>query len=113
MSAQTGWRWCDKCQGMFFSENPSHGVCAADNHPRDDHASGHYVIQFGDAVAGAQGHWFDPKVPQESPDPLARYNSPGLASSKYSSAWTGFWTVIFASEAAQVSRERLICGNRN
>jgi len=66
MSAQTGWRWCDKCQGMFFSENPSHGVCAADNYPRDDHASGHYVIQFGDAVAGAQGHWFDPKVPQES-----------------------------------------------
>jgi hypothetical protein len=40
--AQSGWRWCKKCQGFFFSLNPAKGVCPADHTAHDDSASGHY-----------------------------------------------------------------------
>ena len=55
--AQDGWRWCQKCQGLFFSLNPSLGVCPADYSEHDGRASGHYVVQFGDAVPWTQGLW--------------------------------------------------------
>jgi hypothetical protein len=25
--SQTDWRWCLKCQGLFFGANPSSGAC--------------------------------------------------------------------------------------
>lgn len=28
-SIQDNWRWCNKCQGMFFAGNPTKGVCPA------------------------------------------------------------------------------------
>jgi hypothetical protein len=55
MLSQTGWRWCHKCQGMFFSGNPSQGVCPADNHAHDGSQSGHYAAFMGDDAAGQQG----------------------------------------------------------
>lgn len=27
--AQNNWRWCHKCQGLFFAGGPTYGVCAA------------------------------------------------------------------------------------
>jgi hypothetical protein len=54
---QSGWRWCKKCQGFFFSLNPSKGVCPADHAAHDDSASGHYSLEFGDAIPGTQGLW--------------------------------------------------------
>ncbi len=52
---QDGWRWCRKCQGLFFSGNPG-SVCPAGS-AHDDSASGHYALQLGDSVPGTQGHW--------------------------------------------------------
>lgn len=49
---QFGWRWCHKCQGLFFADNPSKGVCPADSQPHDASQSGKYVMNFGEDVAG-------------------------------------------------------------
>jgi hypothetical protein len=69
MGFQEKWRFCHKCQGLFFSGNPSQGVCPADNQPHDASQSGKYVITFGESVAatpagtnqfassGQQGGW--------------------------------------------------------
>jgi len=43
---QGNWRWCHKCQGMFFNGNPSHGVCPTDGQPHDGSQSGHYAAIF-------------------------------------------------------------------
>jgi hypothetical protein len=56
MSVQNGWRWCHKCQGFFFSGNPSQGVCPAGG-SHDASQSGHYAALFGDGIPGAQDGW--------------------------------------------------------
>jgi hypothetical protein len=69
MSDQAGWRWCDKCQGMFFNDNPSKGVCPADGNAHDASHSGRYMMIRGETEApepsgpetfgnvGQQGDW--------------------------------------------------------
>ena len=64
---QTGWRWCLKCQGLFFSSNPNQGICAADGQSHDASQSGKYLVNFGEtqaekndrigSTAGQQGDW--------------------------------------------------------
>jgi hypothetical protein len=66
---QPGWRWCHKCQGMFFNDNPTKGVCPADGKAHDASQSGKYVMSFGETEAaepsspgtfgnvGQQGDW--------------------------------------------------------
>jgi len=66
---QSGWRWCRKCQGLFFAGNPSQGVCPADAAAHDASQSGKYDVIFGETVAatpagpgtfadfGQQGDW--------------------------------------------------------
>jgi hypothetical protein len=56
-SEQPGWRWCRRCQGMFFGDNPSHGVCPANHQPHDGSQSGRYASLFGEDAAGQQGNW--------------------------------------------------------
>jgi hypothetical protein len=53
---QPGWRWCHKCEGMFFGDNPSKGVCPAGG-AHDPSQSGRYAGLFGDTSPGAQGSW--------------------------------------------------------
>jgi hypothetical protein len=48
---QGSWRWCQKCQGLFFAGNPSLGVCPADHQPHDGSQSGHYAIVFDDGAS--------------------------------------------------------------
>jgi hypothetical protein len=45
-AAQTNWRWCFKCQGLFFNGNGfSHNVCPAGlSHSAD--RSGNYQLRF-------------------------------------------------------------------
>jgi hypothetical protein len=57
MSGQTGWRWCRKCEGLFFAGNPSQGVCAADIGPHDPNESGAYVIDLSDSAVVGQNLW--------------------------------------------------------
>ncbi len=58
MSNQTGWRFCQKCHGLFFAGNPDQGTCPGGG-THDGSASGKYVMQFGDSALNAQpqGGW--------------------------------------------------------
>ncbi len=49
---QDGWRWCNKCQGLFFSGNATQGVCPAWG-AHDSTGSGNY--QLVDNIPGAPG----------------------------------------------------------
>jgi hypothetical protein len=55
MAQQNDWRWCLKCQGMFFSEGGG-GACPAGG-AHDPSQSGRYTILFGDGIPGAQDGW--------------------------------------------------------
>src|SRR5262249_18437714 len=57
MSGQPGWRWCRKCEGLFFAGNPSQGVCAADIGRHDPSESGSYVVDLGDSALPGQNQW--------------------------------------------------------
>jgi hypothetical protein len=57
VSEQPGWRWCHKCQGMFFGDNASKGVCPADHQAHDPSQSGRYAELFGEDASGQQGSW--------------------------------------------------------
>jgi hypothetical protein len=47
---QDGWRWCPKCQGLFYAGNPTSGYCPALG-GHDYSGSGNYAI----AIAPAKG----------------------------------------------------------
>ena len=49
---QIDWRFCHKCQGLFFAGNPSQGVCPADRQPHDASQSGKYMLGFGESTPG-------------------------------------------------------------
>jgi len=52
---QVGWRWCKKCQGMFYAGGSSHGVCPVDKHAHDGTHSASYVAVLGDAGVAHNG----------------------------------------------------------
>ncbi len=56
MPTQNGWRWCGKCQGLFYSGHSSQGACPAGGQ-HDGSNSGRYELIFGDNVPGAQNLW--------------------------------------------------------
>ena len=52
-SVQPGWRWCKKCEGLFFAQNGTNGVCPA-GEGHDASGSGSYVMTIG-AESGQEG----------------------------------------------------------
>jgi hypothetical protein len=56
MGLQNGFRWCGKCEGLYFSQNPTQGVCPGGG-AHDPSRSGPYGLFFGEAVPGAQDQW--------------------------------------------------------
>ena len=56
LPSQSGWRWCEKCQGLFFSGNPDQGACPAGGR-HDASRSGAYLMTFGDGGEGMQAAW--------------------------------------------------------
>ncbi len=56
MANQDGWRWCQKCQGFFFTGNPTQGVCPAGS-SHDGNKSEPYAMLTGDGIFGAQSGW--------------------------------------------------------
>jgi hypothetical protein len=50
---QADWRFCRKCQGLFFVGNPGKGVCPADDQPHDASQSGKYVVTFGESASAS------------------------------------------------------------
>lgn len=53
ISIQSGWRWCRKCEGLFFVGNSGKGRCAAGG-MHDDTGSGHYLLQL---APPGQANW--------------------------------------------------------
>ena len=43
---QAGWRWCKKCEGLFYTGGEKNGVCP-DGKEHDPSESGQYVLQIG------------------------------------------------------------------
>jgi hypothetical protein len=57
-TSQTGWRWCSKCEGMFYAKaSAGMGHCPA-GAAHVDAGSGHYIAVFGeDQPNTQQGGW--------------------------------------------------------
>jgi hypothetical protein len=53
---QDKWRWCHKCQGMYFSANATQGKCPAGG-AHDHTGSGNYDIVQNWAKAPGQSNW--------------------------------------------------------
>ncbi len=54
--AQNNWRWCQKCQGLFFAGTLSLGVCPA-GEGHDPTGSEDYTLNLGAAGSGQQQSW--------------------------------------------------------
>jgi hypothetical protein len=52
--AQANWRWCNKCQGLFFAGNPTTGYCPAGG-GHDFGGSGNYALAI--APGPGQDNW--------------------------------------------------------
>ena len=57
MGLQREWRWCSKCQGLFFFGNASKGSCPSDRAPHDVRGSGRYVLHLNDSPIAGQSGW--------------------------------------------------------
>jgi hypothetical protein len=55
VDGQEGWRWCHKCQGMYFGPNPGSHCPAGGAH--DQTGSGHYNIVLGGPTSLRQDNW--------------------------------------------------------
>jgi hypothetical protein len=56
-TGQPGWRWCSRCQGMFFSGNNTSGRCPANTAGHDPSGSGGYSIDLEQSDASGQHNW--------------------------------------------------------
>ncbi len=53
---QRNWRWCSKCQGLWFAGNPSSGKCpAGSTHIKT--GSGNYSLVHNATIAPGQSNW--------------------------------------------------------
>jgi hypothetical protein len=53
---QNNWRWCHKCQGMYFAGNPTQGVCPAGG-AHDHTGSGNYRIPQNLTIYYGLSNW--------------------------------------------------------
>jgi hypothetical protein len=53
---QAGWRWCNKCQGLFFAGSATQGVCPAWG-AHDSTGSGNYQLEANVPAAPGQHNW--------------------------------------------------------
>lgn len=58
---QDGWRWCSKCQGLFFGGLPNAGsaggICPFDRQPHSQAGSASYILNCQSVGAGSQPGW--------------------------------------------------------
>src|SRR5215469_13579894 len=55
---QNNWRWCNQCQGLFYSGNPTSGTCPAGG-GHNWETSGLYNLYFASEIApdDGQDYW--------------------------------------------------------
>ena len=84
---QANWRWCSKCQGLWFAGNMTAGKCkAGGGHSRT--GSGNYALahQVGAGQIGwrwsskCQGLWFGPNAAQSNCPAGGKHSSAGSGS---------------------------------
>ena len=46
---QNDWRWCLKCEGLWFNGHPDDGVCPAGN-THTSEGSGNYSLTFAEIL---------------------------------------------------------------
>jgi hypothetical protein len=58
-AAQDTWRWCDKCQGLWYAGNFGNigGVCPADSGLHSIESSGNYTLNVLSDIGGGQEDW--------------------------------------------------------
>ena len=56
MSPQDNWRWCYRCQGLFFAGNATFGVCPAGG-THSDSGSGNYTLTQGSGSGQDNWRW--------------------------------------------------------
>ncbi len=105
---QNEWRWCHKCQGLFFSGNPSQGVCPADNQAHDGSQSGQYAAVSGDDAQGQQAGWrwchkcqgmFFSGNPSQGVCPVDKQPHDGSQSGHYAMTWVSENTEVSGMQA--------------
>jgi len=55
--SQADWRWCSKCQGLFFYGNPSKGICPKDQLEHSAKGSKNYSLVQNAAGDPDQKNW--------------------------------------------------------
>jgi C1A family cysteine protease len=55
-NVQRNWRWCHKCQGLYFAGNPTQGICPASGQ-HDHTGSGNYALVQNQPLAAVQQDW--------------------------------------------------------
>jgi hypothetical protein len=53
---QRNWRWCKKCQSLFYAGN-SNGVCPAGDKGHDGSGSSNYLLNYNEPNATGQHKW--------------------------------------------------------
>jgi len=56
VNQQTNWRWCHKCQGLYFAGNATQGVCPAGGQ-HDHTGSGDYQLVQNTSAYRGQKNW--------------------------------------------------------
>jgi predicted phosphodiesterase len=97
---QDKWRWCQKCQGLFFSPNVRQSKCPAGGE-HDGSRGGHYLLACNDPNAAGQDKWrwcqkcqglfFAPNVGEKSKCP---------AGEEHDRSGSGNYTVIHKDSTA-------------
>jgi hypothetical protein len=44
--SQDDWRWCNKCQGLFYSDNPTRSIFPTDGKEHSRAGSHNYTLQI-------------------------------------------------------------------
>ncbi len=55
-AAQANWRWCSKCEGLWFNGHPGYGACPAGG-GHISSGSGNYSLKFTADGGGGQDGW--------------------------------------------------------
>jgi hypothetical protein len=58
MTSQDNWRWCSKCEGLWWAGDTTHGVCPADKKEHVlDGSSNYTLLSNTDPAASGQDNW--------------------------------------------------------
>src|SRR4051812_35499349 len=56
-AAQSQWRWCWKCQGLWFSGNNTFGTCPNSAFGHGNQNSGNFSLLFASDAGSGQTNW--------------------------------------------------------